>query len=182
MTRNVFEIGSKLQIIANWNFDQAYIPFFSFAAFSAFSARGYNSANALHQPLKRLTWPGARLRSSDRIKKNSDANVSRREFDDSRNGGVLQLLKRAENLVQCFLRRIIKLVAQAHDQRRISKSCNLHARKDRLARRILVGAVAIGESRSPPANSFWAKQLRERLRRALLFRQPWGARHGSNHA
>src|SRR2546423_14901820 len=124
MTRNVFEIGGKLQIIANWNFDEAYIPFFSFAASSAFSARGYNSANALHQPLKRLTWPGARLRSSDRIKKKSDAIVSRSELDDSWNGGVLQLLKRAVNLVHFFLRGIFKLDAQVIVQGKITMFYN----------------------------------------------------------
>jgi len=134
MFSHAIDVEREFRVVADWNFNDSRRCFHSPAAVGS---PAYSIANSLSQPIKPLARCSAGLRDSDRIEKNCDTRVRGRDFNDARNGSASQLLKCAEDLVQRFLRRILKLVAQAHDQRGISESRNLHARKDRPARREL---------------------------------------------
>ena len=127
--RHSIEVERELGIVANWNFDWARNGFRPSHAPTAMSARGYNFANSFCQPIEQLAGFSAHFRDDDRIKKNCDAGVSRREFNHTGNSGIAKQVKCTEDLVQRFFRRILKLVADTHNESRISKSRNLHARK-----------------------------------------------------
>src|SRR5438067_10027712 len=67
-----------------------------------------------------------RLENGDRIEENSNAGVSRCKFNDAGNRCALKQLKYSEHFIQCFFRRIFKLLADAHDECRISEGNNFH--------------------------------------------------------
>src|SRR5207248_8241249 len=81
----------------------------------------YNSPNLRRQPIKHLVRSSARFSNDDRIEENRDAGVSRREFNDAGNGGIAKLLKCAQDVVQGFLRCVLKSLTHAHDERGISE-------------------------------------------------------------
>jgi hypothetical protein len=115
MSRDIIEVWSKLCIVADWDFDQACIAFSSSDGSAAVSARGYSCANPFTEQVERSIWFPARFYSREQLVENCDAGVSRREFNDARNGSASQLLTCAENVVQCFLGRVFESFAHAHD-------------------------------------------------------------------
>jgi hypothetical protein len=131
------DVERELGIVADWNFDWARNGSRASHAPTAMSARGYNFANSFCQPIEQLAGFSAYFRDDDRIKENCDAGIRRREVNNAGNSSIAKQVKCTEDLVQRFLRRILKLVADTHNESRISKSCNLHARKNRQARREL---------------------------------------------
>ena len=129
MVCNALEIHSKLQIISNRNLGRVG----SRTLMSPTSA-GERLVNSLDEQFNHTIRLGSIIDHPKRVKENRDGGVSRREFDDTGNRSFLQPAKRAEDFVQRFIRRIFEPIAQTHDDSGISKSCNLHARKDRQAR------------------------------------------------
>src|SRR5437660_8805741 len=93
-------------------------------------APGYNFANSRRQLIEYVACCSACFGDVDRIEKNSDARISRREFDHAGNCSASKLPKCAEDLVQRFIGRIVKLLAHAHDECRISQGNNFHWRSD----------------------------------------------------
>ena len=89
-------------------------------------ASGYSSANARRQPIENLVRFFSVFGDWNRIEKDCDACVGRREFNYTGNGGVLKLLKCAKNCVQCLLRRIIESLAHTNDQSGISEGNDFH--------------------------------------------------------
>src|SRR5262245_30043688 len=116
MTRHLVEVRRELWIIADWNFNS------SRRRTAAPSALGTcSSANSRCQPIEYVAWCSACFSDLDRIKKNCDASITWREFDDTGHSSASQLLKYLQDLVQCFLGLIVKLLAHAHDECRISQ-------------------------------------------------------------
>src|SRR6266436_7360504 len=64
--------------------------------------------------------------NSDRIEENGNARVSWGKLNHDRNRRALKQLKYSEHFVQRFFRGILKLLAHAHDQCRISEGYDLH--------------------------------------------------------
>ena len=112
-------------IVANWNFDWRAHGFRPSHAPTAKSARGCNFANSFCQPIEQLAGFSAHFRDDDRIKENCDAGISRREVNNAGNSGIAKQVKCTEDLVQRFLRRILKLVADTHNESGISKSVTI---------------------------------------------------------
>src|SRR6185369_1328779 len=93
---------------------------------AAITDHGYSSPNSLRQPIERLILLRPGLGDLKRIEKNRDCGVSRREFDDAGNICVLESPKCAEDFAESLQRCVFKSVADAHDQRGISKRRNFH--------------------------------------------------------
>jgi hypothetical protein len=98
-SRNMIDVEREFRIIADWNFDQAYTALCSCAVPAASSARGYSSANARRQPIEHLVRCFSGFGDWNRIEKDCDACVRRREFNYTGDGGVLKLLKCAKDCV-----------------------------------------------------------------------------------
>src|SRR6266567_9101759 len=162
MTRHLVEVGRELWIVADWNFNS------SRRGTAAPSALGNcSSANSRRQPIEYVACCSACFGDVDRIEKNGDARVSWREFDHARNGSASQLLKRLQDLVQRFLGRIVKLLAHAHDECRISQGNNFHWRSDLVqTKRLIFAAPSFKMMHLRPPN-FEVKRLQQRLPRAL---------------
>src|SRR4029077_11116488 len=62
----------------------------------------------------------------NRIEENGNAGVSRSKLNHARNRRALKQLKYSKHYVQCFFRRILKLLAHAHHQSGISEGNNFH--------------------------------------------------------
>src|SRR6267378_6679927 len=162
MSRDFIEIGRELWIVADWNFNSSRR---GTAAPSALE--NCSSANSRRQPIEYVACCSACFGDVDRIEKNGDARVSRRKFDDARNGSASQLLKRLEDLVQRFLGRILKLLAYAHDECRISQGNNFHWRSDLVqTKRLIFAAPSFKMMHLLPPN-FELKQLQQRFPHAL---------------
>src|SRR5438552_11348513 len=131
MTRHFIEVGRELWIVAHWNFNNSRQRSTNQGT-AVSSPPTHSGANTPGHPIDHIIRRSTRegFRDRDRIEKNGDARVSRRKFDDARNGSASQLLKRLEDLVQRFLGRIVKLLAHAHDECRISQGNNFHWRSD----------------------------------------------------
>src|SRR4029077_5676726 len=67
-----------------------------------------------------------RLEHGDWIEENGNAHVSRGKLNHARNRRALRQLKYSKHFFQCFFRRILKLLAHAHDQRGISEGHDFH--------------------------------------------------------
>ena len=120
VTPDIIEIGSEFGIVTNWNLNQAHIASCG-SDVPATPGAIYNSPNLRRQPIKHLVRSSARFGDCNRIKKNCDAGVSRREFNDAGNGGIAKLFKCAQDFVQGFLRRVLESLTHAHDERGISE-------------------------------------------------------------
>ena len=83
-------------------------------------------SNARREPIKHVVRRSTRFGDRNRIKKNRDAGVSRREFNHTGNSGLAQPLKGAEDFVQRFLGSIVKSLAHAYNQRGISERYDVH--------------------------------------------------------
>ncbi len=113
-------------MVANWNLNNANIASRTFLTSAALDVRGHSFPNARREPIKRFVWRSTRFGDRNRIKKNRDAGVSRREFNHTGNSGLAQPLKGAEDFVQRFLGSIVKLFAHAYNQRGISERYDVH--------------------------------------------------------
>src|ERR1700745_1543291 len=91
-------------------------------------ARCNSSSNSICEPIVYSIWSPARLRDGQRIKENGDSRISRRQFDDTGDIRSFKTTSYAEHLAQRFIRRILELIANVHDQRRIPDRRNLHQR------------------------------------------------------
>ena len=119
----MIQIERKFRIVTNWNLNDSHgqspRP-------AAITDHGYSSANSLRQPIERLIRFSPGFGDLKRIEKNCDRGVSRCEFDDTGNICVLEPPKCAEDVAESLLRCVFKSVADAHDQRGISKRRNFH--------------------------------------------------------
>src|SRR2546430_17546422 len=84
------------------------------------------ASNSFRELVKRPIGGPIRLENGDRIEKNGNAGVSRGKFNHAWNRRALKQLKYSEHFVQRFFRRILKLLAHAHDQRGISEGYDFH--------------------------------------------------------
>src|SRR5882724_1323053 len=78
-------------------------------------------------------------------------------------------MKCTEDLVQRFFRRILKLVADTHNESRISKSCNLHVRKDRQACREVQPDVRNSAKPESPASALFGRNGIPNILDVLLY-------------
>src|SRR5215469_234416 len=95
---------------------------------AAIGARGNSSSNSISEPIVYSIWSTARLCNGQWIKENGDRRISRRQFDDTGNNRPFETTSYAEHLAQGFIRRILELIANVHDQRRIPDRRNFHQR------------------------------------------------------
>ena len=122
MRRNTIEIESELRIVANWDFN--YLPGgFSLLPITTSRER---LVNFLCQRLNCMIRTACIVDYSKRIKEDRYCRVARCEFDNAGNICVLEPPKCAEDFAESFLRRVFKSVANAHNQRGISKRRNFH--------------------------------------------------------
>src|SRR6476646_3518251 len=82
--------------------------------------------NSCRELLKHTIGSAIRLEDRNRIEENANARVSRSKVNHARNVCALKQLKYSKHFVQCFFRRILKLLAHAHDQRGISEGYDFH--------------------------------------------------------
>ena len=74
MSRDVIEVGSKLRIVAHWNFNSSRRRS---PGPAGLGNTGYSRANSRREPLEFVFRCNARFCDGDRIKENCDAGISR---------------------------------------------------------------------------------------------------------
>ena len=80
----------------------------------------------LREPVEDIFDRRARLDRVDRIEKEDDCCVSRRELDRAGKGRIFQTALCRKDSVQRFIRRAFKIFTDANDQRGVSERYNLH--------------------------------------------------------
>src|SRR5580765_7063306 len=88
--------------------------------------RNNRAPNSCRQLVKHPTRCAIRPDNGDRIEENGNAGVSRSKLNHTWNRRALKQLKYSQHFVQCLVRRILKLLAHAHDQRGISEGYDFH--------------------------------------------------------
>ena len=89
-------------------------------------SRNNRAPNSFRELVKHSICCAIPLENDDRIEENGNAGVSRSKFNYARNRRPLKQSKYSENFVQRFFRRILELLAYAHDQRGISEGNDFH--------------------------------------------------------
>src|SRR5262249_30695 len=111
---HAIQVESKFRIITDGNFDQTRSARCSPASTAPGSSTN-RSSNSRPELLEHSFRRTTCLENDGRIEENGNAGVSRCKFDDTRDGRALEQLKYSQHFVQCFVRRILKLLAHAHD-------------------------------------------------------------------
>src|SRR5215475_2336755 len=104
------QVEPKFRIVADGNFDQTRTTCLASAAMMP-GSRSNRFSNSCRELAKNSIRRAIRLENGDRIKEDRNASVSRRKFHHARNRRALKQLKYPKHFVQCFFRRILKLVA-----------------------------------------------------------------------
>src|SRR4029077_9639857 len=89
-------------------------------------SRNDRAPNSCRELVKHPIRCSIRPDNGDRIEENGNARVSRGKLNHARNRRALKQLKYSKHFVQRFFRRILKLLAHAHDQRGISEGYDFH--------------------------------------------------------
>src|SRR5512132_114207 len=119
------QVEPKFRIITDGNFDQTRTTRCGPAAMTP-GSRNNRASNSCRELVKHPIGCTIRPDNGDRIEENGNAGVSRGKLNHARNGCALKQLKYSENFIQRFFRRVLKLLAHAHDQRGISEGYDFH--------------------------------------------------------